>query len=831
MKIVFGEIHSKPLQENDLSSLFEASSLKQKELSLLSIEEILLTLDGFSHFWKSHPELKMKALKGLDHEMPFSYEMMSATLDIIPELFKRENLELRLKGEFNNYKVLDQWSKSPSGVGKIKAFPLGQILHVTAGNVFISCIDSLLMGFLTKNISYLKLSSKNQFFPYFFAETFFLYDQKKVLADKFCIFSWKGGDQKFEVPFKHQVQGIIAWGGEEMLKSLKEHLPLDVKIFDYGPKISFQVVTKLGIDKMGLSKTASLIAKDLIMWDQQACSSPQNLFYEEGIDLKALFEELKKFLDDPLFPRGRLGADESVELLKEKEKARYDHLMKLGLRLEGETYLLHAEPEDYLRTSPLNRTLIFKKFHSFSHLVNQVKPFRFYLQSCGYQTGAFEKNTLLTQLALAGVKRFSPLGSMSEGHPGLPHDGRYGLVELVQFVTDEVVLDEDSLMVHLKSHVPFYKDLKGEKIADLPLTSSITLRDYPLTSSSQLKSTIHQAGRFFASGGSTGKPKHVFYSNEDWLETMKAFAFVFKAQGLQKGELVANLFASGSLYSSFLAVDRYSEELELAQLPIGGLTKIDEIVEILLNFKPTAIFGLPSLIMMYAEYCEKNKIDLKIEKILFAGEHFYENQKKYLIKTFKTKKFISAGYATVDAGMIGYQCAKAMPGVHHLLDQHLKMEIIENEAVVTSFMRDGMPVVRYQTGDHVEWVKDQCTCGSESPQFKLLGRLDSQFNLWSCRLFLSDLERAIKEILGDLPQYQVQLKTKGTQEILELKISLNLSKENLMDHFFEASHDMKKTISKEYLSEHFVIEISSETDFLHNPRTGKVSPLIDLRSV
>jgi phenylacetate-coenzyme A ligase PaaK-like adenylate-forming protein len=159
------------------------------------------------------------------------------------------------------------------------------------------------------------------------------------------------------------------------------------------------------------------------------------------------------------------------------------------------------------------------------------------------------------------------------------------------------------------------------------------------------------------------------------------------------------------------------------------------------------------------------------------------------------------------------------------------MEIIANEAVVTSFMRNGMPVVRYQTGDHVEWVKDQCACGSGSPQFKLLGRIDSQFNLWSCRLFLSDLEKAIKENLGDLPHYQVQLKTIGSQEILELKIPLKILKENLMDHFYEVSHDMKKTISKEYLSEHFVIEINSETDFLHNPRTGKVSSLIDLRSL
>lgn len=833
MKIFLGQIHQSDFHQDDLESIFKLSLTKKKEFAQISLKEIIQTLSDFGEFWKKNPTLHQEALLGLKEDIQFSHEMIEATLSIVPELFKKENLEKRFEAEVGEINLLDSWCHSRVSVGKVKAFPIGQLLHVTAGNVFISCIDSLIMGFLTKNISYIKLSSKNQFFPFFFAKTFIEFDKKNILADKFSILSWKGGDKKFEIPFKKHVQGIVAWGGEEMLMSLREDLPLGVKLFDYGPKISFQLLTKKGVEKETIEDLASKIATDLLMWDQQACSSPQNLFFEDGIDLDILFKSIARELDQPLFPRGELSDDESVEILKEYEKSRYAHYIQGANFLKGDTYLLAHDPEPYLRPSPLNRSLIFKKFKNIEDLIDQISPFRFYLQSCGYQVGAFEKDLYLNTMASIGIKRFAPIGFMSQGYPGLPHDGKYGMNEFVSFVSDEVILDDDRLIVHLKENVPFFKEIKAQKLNELPFTSADTVASNPLIKTNRLRSKEHLAGRIFASGGSTGNPKNVFYSNRDWERTASIFADHFKSIGPCPGDKVANLFATGSLYSSFLAVDRYLEKLGVEQLPIGGLGDIKTIVETLKLHQPTVIMGLPSLIVSYAEYCDHQKIELEIQKIYYAGEHFSESSRKYLEKIWKTKSFMSAGYATVDAGMIGFQCAQSSFGVHHVLNEAIHLEIINEEVVVTSFLREGMPVVRYRTGDRAELVEGICECGDSGLRFKLLGRVDSQINIWSCRIYLGDLEKSFISQFDFLPEYQVILKTEGHLEKMEILIHVeNLSliqRDNIYQSFYHHSEDVKKTLDISHIQKNLSLKQSEISLFAKNPRTGKTVRVQDLR--
>lgn len=797
----------------------------RQSLQTLKLDEIITVLDAFGKEWKVGGQLFNQALEGLKSDLPFSEDMVKLTLGVIPELLSKESLEKRVKGEFQDIQILDKFIRAKNGLGFVRAIPVGEMLHVTAGNVFISCIDSLVMGFLTKNISYLKLSSRNNFFPFFFAKSLIDFDKEKILADKFSMLIWKGGDEKIESVFKSQVPIIIAWGGEEMLESYRKGLGLGTKLLDYGPKISFQILTQQGIDKIGLTETGKRIANDLIMWDQQACSSPQNLFFENGINVTLLMKSIGDALDRETLERGQLSSDERVEILKERERARVSRILENGHSLEGSSWLLHHETRSYLRTSPLNRTLILKSYSSTENLIEQIAPFRFYLQSCGYLTGVMEKAALLESVAQVGVKRLVPIGQMSHSFSGLPHDGRYGLTELVNFVTDEVESDEDGLVARLRNSIPFYKDSNFERLVDIPLTDGGLFAKHDPAVDQTLVGKDLVGGRYFASGGTTGKPKHVFYSNQDFDRLCEDLAENFLRSGIKPGTKVANLFAAGALYSSFLAVDKYCEKIGLKQLPIGGLLDAPSIVQLLDHHKPEAIFGLPSLIIQYAQAAETQGIELSIPMVFYAGENLSESAREYLRKTWGTHTFWSAGYATVDAGVIGYQCAHTPYGVHHVMSPHVHLEIIDGEAVVTSFIREGMPVVRYRTGDHVEWVKGECECGESSKRFKLLGRMDSQINIWACRLPLSDIEAALIEVCGTLPEYQVTIETAGLDEKLTLLTHQELL--GFPEALFEVCGDIRKTITIEQIKKWLVTKV--ENHFYQNPRTGKIPKLIDRR--
>ncbi len=201
----FGEMKGSDFNWRD-DSCWSAISQKKRILARTKLDDLLNLLDQFGK------ESFDDALPQLTLESGFSLEETKKTLDLLPLLLKKENLLKRIKGEFNKTEILDQFIKLPSGNVKTKAVPKGILLHVTAGNVFLSSIDSLIMGLITKNLSVIKVSSQNKFFPLYFAQKLKSFDKENILSDKFAILHWKGGDEESENFIKAKVDAIVAWG-------------------------------------------------------------------------------------------------------------------------------------------------------------------------------------------------------------------------------------------------------------------------------------------------------------------------------------------------------------------------------------------------------------------------------------------------------------------------------------------------------------------------------------------------------------------------------------------------------------------------------------------
>ena len=790
---LFGEnnLSNKLLSHEDASNIIARAMSKKVEIQKTSIDDIILFLDSFSKLWKPESPLFHEALRGLQEEINFTPETIKETLSILPNLLSKSTLIQRLNSELGDVKVLDSFSKTPYFDGSVKAFPLGTLLHVSAGNVFLGCIDSLLMGFLTKNISLIKLSSKNQFFPLFFAKALQAHDHNSILSDKFCLLSWKGGDIALEEFFKKSVNGIIAWGGEEMLSSYRKNLPPQVKLFEYGPKISIQLLSLPSFQQNELTALASNIGRDICIFDQNACASPQNLFVQNGINLNDLISALKEALLHYPIRRGEINSDEAVEILKEKERAKYNFVLGEGTFAEGPDFLIHAESAKQLRSSPLNRTLIIKSYSNLEDLIFQLKEFSFYLQSCSYSLSTEEKNDYLNALAAIGMKRFSPIGTIMNGMTGAPHDGRYGLRELVNFIPDET------------------------------------------------PATEKKEGYFFSSGGTTGEPKFSFYSNQELEVTAKMLAYNFKIQGLDEGMVCANLFYPGNLWSSFLAVDKALQKLNVIQLPIGGAAQPDLIFNYLEQFNAEVILGIPTLLIEIAELALKKNSNYAPKLIFFAGEHLSPAARDFLNSVWKPKHIGSGGYASVDAGVMGYQCLFSKPAEHHVFSTHVNLEIINEEARVTSLYQKSFPLTQYPTGDRIEWIHESCACGSLDPKFKLLGRVDSRFNVFGCRLSIPEIDAAIAKSALPIHCYQIKIESLNLgarlpQDLVTLTIEIQENEKwneaNFLHSIFENALDVKKTYSFEKFCSFFkVIPVPPQSIF-RNERTGKIKLILDLRT-
>jgi phenylacetate-CoA ligase len=802
----FGETLNKQDHPWESDTAWKALGSLKMEFARTPVSKIIDVLDSFAELWEPNSLYFKEALVVLEKESGFAADEVRKTLYLLPSLLSKESLEKRIRSEFFPVGIQDQFSKTPHFSGRVRAMPLGTVLHVTAGNVFLSSIDSLIMGLITKNLNILKLSSQNTFFPLYFAEKLRAHDKAQIIANKFSILHWKGGDEDLESLFKSKVNAIIAWGGEEMIASYSKGLPAHVKFMGFGPKISFQVATVAGMEGKDIKVITKKIVEDILPWDQAACASPQNLYLQEGINEVEFLQSLDEaFQAAP--GRGDLGADEAVEMLKERYRALYSELMEGGKLIEGENFMLHLEANKFLRPSPLHRSLIIKRFKNDDELFKLLEPFSYYLQSCSYLLSESEKDSYLELLALAGVKRFAPLGTVTQGMEGAPHDGRRVLRELTQMVGDEARMVD-----------------YGEVAGTLSGAGDVKIH---------FDMDQHPQGYIFSSGGTTGEPKFIHFSYEEFEYITDMLAHNLRCQGITAGMKVANLFVAGNLWSSFMAMERALEKIGAIQLPIGGLCSTENIIFYLKKFRPDVVMGIPSLLIMNAEYSSEQGEELSIPKVFYAGEAMSQSRREYLKKSWNTEYFGSAGYASVDAGMIAYQCLKCGPGEHHLYTDLVEMKIVNEEAIVTSHYRKTLPIVNYRTGDRVEWIEDG-DCAKGDRKFKLLGRIDNIIQIWSCRLRLDDIEKSLNEVDPEIKSYQVMLSEEKVdnkvREVFKLILeAAGVDTELLSRRIYNNSRDLKDTLSFTEFSSLIVIKSVKSGEILRNPRTGKISLIMDKR--
>lgn len=657
---------------------------------------------------------------------------------------------------------------------------------------------------------------------------------------------WSGGDTEIEDAFKKSVDAIIGWGGGEMIHSYRNGLPAGTLLIEHGPKISIGVITKSGFSETPLDTLASGVATDVALWDQAACASLQTLFIEDGLDIALFIRALGAAFDKFELPRGVLDDDEYVEILKEKYRAKLSTLTEGGRTLEGKNWFINFDPAPGLRGSPLNRTLILKSFRSADDLVRQIEPFAKTLQSCGYALGTREKDTWLGKLAACGLQRFAPLGNMMSGMLGAPHDGRFSLQELVRFVGDECrVPGPNSLLDFVNDAirtVPFYgrlyEDTPISSLSQLRPVSALDFAKYPVTRSRDLlrasgSRAKAQDGYIFSSGGTTGEPKFVMFSAEEFERVGAMLARGYIAQGLSPGDLCANLFVAGNLWSSFMAVERALVYAQAIQLPIGGGASSELILSYLQTFKPRIVFGLPSLLVGLAHKTHDEGLNVSVPWVCYAGEHLTKQGRAAIASAWGTSKFFSAGYASVDAGPIGYQCSHCDDREHHLFSSDVHLEIIDGEAVVTSRTRQLMPVIHLKTGDHVEWssLKGWCACGSTDPKFILHGRTDGQINIWSSRIHLEEIETALVSMGVTEALFQITLSDEHMDIAVESSDPFSAhDRANLYKTLHQSSKDLKLTHPLEYLNEERLTLRAVPTGSLPRvARTGKIRTVIETR--
>ena len=262
-----------------------------------------------------------------------------------------------------------------------------------------------------------------------------------------------------------------------------------------------------------------------------------------------------------------------------------------------------------------------------------------------------------------------------------------------------------------------------------PLVKEDLLDHAPPRSDAMLTGPL-EAAYVFRTGGTTGQPKFSVFASAEFQAMVAGFVTAYRAAGLDAGDRVANAFTAGSLYASFVFVNRCLEEIGVVNLPYTMSAPPELVASQWDLFGLTAVMGFPSHLLKVVRAIGPGKV----KKVFFAGEHLHDEDRRILTEDFGVGLIASGGYGAVDTGLMGFQCQACSGSVHHVLSDHARLDIVDAETLapvgdgevgqvlVTCLDRLLMPVIRYDIGDRARWIPGPCPCSRPEPRFELLGR-------------------------------------------------------------------------------------------------------------
>lgn len=671
----------------------------------------------------------------------------------IADFLKPHTLKLKLKRELGEENPFTMYRLDFGNTAFEGWAPLGLLVHVTPANAWTVGFLSVVEGLLAGNVNFLKLSSSDSDFAIHMLEKLKTLEPSGHLAKRILYARIPSSDREAMKSLLSQADGVAAWGGEEAIKSLKEMTPEGARFIDWGPKISFAYFTKEAVTEESLFA----LAKEVCEGDQQACSAPQCV-YLEGADelaLKAFAKRLALQMEkaSKMYPARKPDVSEASEITVVTRMQELKRALDQGDVIKGEGYRLLIDTKSSLRPSPLYRTLWVKGLER-RHLVPTLRPLRRYLQTVGIAAAPVDAIEISRLAYAAGALRVTPMGEMMASYEGEPHDGVYALARYARRVS----LRGD----HRFKTLGRLEELKPQE-ARGPELKIMNKEDFQA-----MVVPMEYAALTFRSGGSSGDPKFSRFTYSDYHAQMRLAGFGLVAAGLDpKSDRCMNLFFGGGLYGGFVSFFSVLESIGAIQFPMAALPDHKSVGEAIITHQANTLLGMPSyLVQLFAANDELFKKHRVVKKVFYGGEHFQEAQKNFLKQTYGVELIHSAAYGSVDAGPLGYQCTHMSGSEHHLhTDAHI-FEVVAMDKdepapmgrlLVTTKLREGQHIERYDLGDLVRVLPGPCGCGRVGLKVELLGRHGDVVRVGAAFFNYARIARVLAEETGYSGELQMKI--------------------------------------------------------------------------
>ncbi len=330
-------------------------------------------------------------------------------------------------------------------------------------------------------------------------------------------------------------------------------------------------------------------------------------------------------------------------------------------------------------------------------------------------------------------------------------------------------------VVRARERNPLYRDsLAGidpgdirtpEDIRRLPFMDKDSFRiSYPL---GMLCVEQNELREMHMSSGSTGTPVVMAYTEADLNQWAECMARCYRMAGIDRGEAI-QITPSFGLFNGGFGFYHGGRKAGLFIIPTGSGNTPRQI-QLMQDFKVKALMGVVSYAVRIKEVLDETAADLPDLKIgIFGAETFSDSMRQKIESSLGIEAFDIYGMTeTGGVGTTGMDCP-AHEGIHVWEDQYI-VEIVDpatgepvpdgqpGEVVFTSLCREAIPVIRFRTGDLTSVrSRGRCACGRTSLRLnRITGRVDDMLIVKGVNFFPKQVEQALLEIPGVLPEYQI----------------------------------------------------------------------------
>jgi len=350
----------------------------------------------------------------------------------------------------------------------------------------------------------------------------------------------------------------------------------------------------------------------------------------------------------------------------------------------------------------------------------------------------------------------------------IPYIEFQSLTEIKQFQEEKLKI----ALQYLQKKSPFYKRMFLQNNIDIQKINTIEeLQQIPFTDKRDLQ---HHNEDFFCvpkeeivdyitTSGTLSDPVTFAMTEADLERLAYNEKISFECAGAKKGDVFQLMTTLDKRFMAGLAYFLGIRKLGASIIRVGnGIAELQW--DTIQRIKPNIAVVVPSFILKLIKYAEENGIDYQnsnIKKLVCIGENLREQDfsLNLLGQSIKEKWDVElySTYASTEMATTFTECEYGCGGHHHpeliiceLIDENGKVvpKGDVGELTVTTLGVEGMPLLRFRTGDLARFHYESCKCGRTTMRISpIIGRLHQMIKYKGTTLY----PPAIFDVLDNIP--------------------------------------------------------------------------------